>query len=318
MFAAASNFNLGDYEIRVAPTVQDLAGNPLLANNGITGTTAFSIDLLDVPSAPSAPLGVSGDGQVTLSWSVPSTSASAPITDYIIETSNDDGVTWVVFDDGTSTSTATSATVTTHDGVALTNGMPYRFRVQGVNRVGNGEFSPQSAAITPLRLPGVPTIVSVVRGNAQLVFSWTAPADDGEDLAGTDSILDYVVEYSSDAGVTWTAHTPNPTTTSTTVTGLTGGVGYLLRVAARNARDKGPYATTGFTTTPQGVPGLVQNLTLVPGVGEVTLDWDAGTDGALGIDEYVVKFSINSAAFVDDNWNSNDRGPGNRVWFKHR
>jgi len=38
--------------------------------------------------------------QVTLSWGVPSTSASAPITDYIIETSNDDGVTWEVFDDG--------------------------------------------------------------------------------------------------------------------------------------------------------------------------------------------------------------------------
>ena len=155
MFAAASTFNLGDYE----PTSGTNRYKTLLVirclsnDTCITGTTAFSIDLLDVPSAPSAPLGVSGDGQVTLSWSVPSTSASAPITDYIIETSNDDGVTWVVFDDGTSTSTATSATVTTHDGVALTNGMPYRFRVQGVNRVGNGEFSPQSAAITPLRLP---------------------------------------------------------------------------------------------------------------------------------------------------------------------
>jgi hypothetical protein len=151
--------------------------------------------------------------------------------------------------------------------------------------------------------------LAAVPGNAQLVFSWTAPTDDGEDLAGTDSILDYVVEYSSDAGVNWVAHTPNPTTTSTTVTGLTGGVGYLLRVAARNARDHGPYATTGLTTTPQGVPGLVQNLTLVAGVGQVTLDWDPGTDGALGIDEYVVKFSINSAAFVDDNWNSNVAGP---------
>jgi hypothetical protein len=268
VFAAASTFTLGDYELRVAPTVQDLGGNSLLVNDTVNGTTEFSIVLLDVPSTPSAPLGASEDGQVTLSWGVPSTSASAPITDYIIETSNDDGATWEVFSD--STSTATSATVTTHDGVALINGMPYRFKVQGVNRVGNGEFSPQSAAITPLRLPGVPTIDSVVSGNAQLVFSWTAPADDGEDLAGTDSILDYVVEYSSDDGATWTAHTPSPTTTSTTVTGLTGGVPYRLRVAARNARDHGLYATTGSTTTPQGVPGLVENLTLVAGVGEGT------------------------------------------------
>jgi hypothetical protein len=87
VFAAASTFGLGDYELRVAPTVQDLAGNSLLVNDSINGTTEFSIVLLDVPSAPSAPLGVSGDEQVTLIWGVPSTSASAPITDYIIETS---------------------------------------------------------------------------------------------------------------------------------------------------------------------------------------------------------------------------------------
>ena len=307
VFAAASTFTLGDYELRVAPTVQDLGGNSLLVNDTVNGTTEFTIGLLDVPSAPSAPLGVSGDQQVTLSWGVPSTSVSAPITDYIIETSDDDGQTWVVFDDGTST--LTTAVVTTHDGVALSNGTPYRFRVLGVNRVGNGEFSPQSAAVTPLRLPTAPLNLAVVAGNAVLDFSWTAPTDDGEDLTGTDSILDYVVEYSSDAGASWTAHTPNPTTTSTTVSGLTGGVGYLLRVAARNARDQGDYATTTVAEIPQGPPGLVQNLVLVAGVGQVTLDWDPGTDGALGIDEYVVKFSINSAAFVDDNWNSNVAGP---------
>ena len=43
---------------------------------------------------------------------------------------------------------------------------------------------------------------------------------------------------------------------------------------------------------------------LVAGVGKY--NWDR-TDG-LGIDEYVVKFSINSAAFVDDNW-LNAAGP---------
>ena len=307
VFAAASTFTLGDYELRVAPTVQDLGGNSLLVNDTVNGTTEFTIGLLDVPSAPSAPLGVSGDQQVTLSWGVPSTSVSAPIIDYIIETSDDDGQTWFVFDDGTST--LTTAVVTTHNGVALSNGTPYRFRVLGENRVGNGEFSPQSAAVTPFRLPTAPLNLAVVTGNAALDFSWTAPTDDGEDLAGTDSILDYVVEYSSDAGVTWIAHTPNPTVTSTTVSGLTGGVGYLLRVAARNARGQSDYATTTVAEIPQGPPGLVQNLVLVAGVGQVILDWDPGTDGALGIDEYVVKFSINSAAFVDDNWNQNVAGP---------
>ena len=56
VFAAASTFTLGDYELRVAPTVQDLGGNSLRVNDTVNGTTEFSIGLLDVPSAPSAPL----------------------------------------------------------------------------------------------------------------------------------------------------------------------------------------------------------------------------------------------------------------------
>jgi len=51
VFAAASTFTLGDYELRVAPTVQDLAGNHSLYNDAVNGTTEFSIILLDVPSA---------------------------------------------------------------------------------------------------------------------------------------------------------------------------------------------------------------------------------------------------------------------------
>ena len=47
------------------------------------------------------------------------------------------------------------------------------------------------------KLPTAPLNLAVVSGNAALDFSWTAPTDDGEDLAGTDSILDHVVEYSS-------------------------------------------------------------------------------------------------------------------------
>ena len=54
-----------------------------------------------------------------------------------------------------------------------------------------------------------------------------------------------------------------------------------VTVAARNARGQGDYATTTVAEIPQGPPGLVQNLVLVAGVGQVTLDWDPGTDGVL-------------------------------------
>ena len=314
VFAAASTFTLGDYELRVAPTVQDLAGNSLLTNNTVNKTTEFSIILLDVPSAPPAPtVTQNADREVELVWSEPSTSASAPVTDYIVETSID-GQDWREFSD--SVSDSLSATVTNHGSDILQNGTPYSFRVRAVNRVGQGEPSPLSAAFTPLDLPSNPQNLSVTAGFKQLDISWNSPNEDGDndpdgdgafdDPDNDDRILHYVVEYSTDE-VTWQPHSSNSIASPLTIDNLAGGLSYHVRVAAVNARGQGSFETTDplSPANPTSEPGVVQNLSFsATGNGEVTLNWTQPLfDGGSSISDYVIETNIDDGQgwleFVD-------------------
>ena len=92
---------------------------------------------------PAAPTGISGTpavGSVALSWTAPSNTGGASLSDYIVQYSTDQ-TNWTTFADGTST--ATTATVT-----GLTGGTNYYFRVSAVNSAGTG--SPvTSTAIAP-------------------------------------------------------------------------------------------------------------------------------------------------------------------------
>ena len=80
-------------------------------------------------------------------------------------------------------------------------------------------------------VPGAPTSVVATSGNAQLAVTWTAPAN-----TGGSAITDYLVKYSANSGSTWTNFIhPVSTLTSCTVTGLTNGTSYIIKVIAKNA-----------------------------------------------------------------------------------
>ncbi|NBS37376.1 MAG: fibronectin type III domain-containing protein, partial [Actinobacteria bacterium] len=65
---------------------------------------------------------------------------------------------------------------------------------------------------------------------------------------------DYVVEYSSDAGSTWTTFSDAvSTTTSSIVTGLTNGIAYKFRVSAKNANGTGSASSASVSRTPTGI-----------------------------------------------------------------
>lgn len=87
------------------------------------------------PGAPTGLANVPGDTQVALSWTAPTVTGGAAITDYVVQYRTTAGPgAWNTFADGTSTST--SATVT-----GLTNGTSYDFQVAAVNSAGTGAFS---------------------------------------------------------------------------------------------------------------------------------------------------------------------------------
>ena len=80
-------------------------------------------------------------------------------------------------------------------------------------------------------VPGSPTAVVATSGNSQLAVTWVAPAN-----TGGSPITDYLVKYSSNSGSTWTNFIhPVSTALSCTVTGLTNGTSYVIKVIAKNA-----------------------------------------------------------------------------------
>jgi len=93
------------------------------------------------PGAPTSISGITGNQQIRLSWTAPTSTGGAAISDYKIEFQTGGG-SWSTFADGTSTNT--SATVT-----GLTNGVAYSFRISAFNSAGFGATTASSTTFTP-------------------------------------------------------------------------------------------------------------------------------------------------------------------------
>jgi hypothetical protein len=92
--------------------------------------------LATVPSPPRAVVASAGDGQATVSWTVPSSNGGAAIIDYTV-TSSPGNVQATV--------SSTTAVVT-----GLTNGTGYTFTVKARNTAGSSAASAASATVTPV------------------------------------------------------------------------------------------------------------------------------------------------------------------------
>ena len=185
-----------------------------------------SIGILStVPGAPTSVVATSGNAQLAVTWTAPANTGGSAITDYLVKYSSNSGSTWTNFIHPVST--LTSCTIT-----GLTNGTSYIIKVIAKNAVGISLPSASSAPATPAAtVPGSPTSVVATSGNAQLAVTWTAPAN-----TGGSAITNYLVKYSSSSGSTWTNFIhPVSTLTSCTVTGLTNGTSYIIKVIAKNA-----------------------------------------------------------------------------------
>jgi ankyrin repeat protein len=92
------------------------------------------------PGPPIIGTATAGNGRATVSWTAPALDGGSPITGYIVTpyVSTFTGVP------RTFNSTATTQTVT-----GLTNGWPYRFRVQAINALGTGGYSAETNRVTP-------------------------------------------------------------------------------------------------------------------------------------------------------------------------
>ncbi len=247
-----------------------------------------SIGILStVPSAPTLVVAVSGNAQLAVTWTAPASTGGSPITDYLVKYSSNGGSTWTNFVHPVST--VPSVTIT-----GLTNGTAYVIKVVAKNAVGISLPSANSAPATPAAtVPSAPTSVVAVSGNTQLAVSWTAPAS-----TGGSPITDYLVKYSSNGGSTWTNFVhPVSTVPALTITGLTNGTAYVIKVVAKNAVGISLPSANSAPATPATVPGSPTSVVAVSGNKQLALTWAApASNGGSNITDYLVKYSSNGGS----------------------
>ena len=128
--------------------------------------------------------------------------------------------------------------------------------------LGGGGGSGADTVLRALFVPPAPTSVTATAGNGQALLSWTAPTG----VIAQAPVTDYVLQYSSNSGSTWTTFSDGTSTaTSATVTGLTNGTAYTFRVAAVNSLGTGAYSTASGSVTPSS--GVSVSYLVVAGGG---------------------------------------------------
>ena len=198
------------------------------------------------------------DEQLTLIWDPPSFTGGVPLTGYAVQYRPANGDC----QDHPHSGTTASAVI-----ASLQNGRLYVARVAAVNAAGTGDWSATMAAM-PLSRSGRPRVPALTGGDAQISVSWQPPTD-GRGATIDDgglTIESYQTEYKTN---TDTAFTPGPTITpaptdgadttyEATISRLTNGVTYIVRVTATNNRGTGS-GPTG-QATPLSIADQVRQL----------------------------------------------------------
>ncbi len=103
-----------------------------------------------------------------------------------------------------------------------------------------------SAILTVQEAPSAPADLSVTAGVSKVDLTWSVPASEGGSV-----ITDYVIQYSSNSGSSWTTFDDGISTSATgSVTGLVTGTSYIFKVAAANGIGTGTYSESSSSATP--------------------------------------------------------------------
>ncbi len=237
-----------------------------LTANG-TGTTGSSAESLPsspaitpgAPGPPSMTSATAGAGsKVTVVWGAPAyTGTPAGITGYTVKTYDAVGANLIAG----KTCSPTPATGTTCDVTGLTPGTTYTFRVVATSAAGESPPSALSSA-TLVGPPGTPVITNVYPGHNTLTVFWTTP----NKLTGTTYGAGAITGLAAPITTGCTAGD----ITTCTITGLTDGTPYEVRVVATGPGSTGTATSASVTATPANVSGP-------PVIGAVTLSGNTAT-----------------------------------------
>ena len=137
----------------------------------------------------------------------------------------------------------------------------------------------------PPEISDVPTGVTAIAGDAQATISWVAPMENP-----ASPIISFTAVAVGDDSKTCT--TPDETTTTCTITGLTNGTAYTFTVSATSTTGTSAQSLPSPAVTPSAtatVPDAPTSATAVAGDAEATITWTAPADGGSPITSYTAE-----------------------------
>jgi hypothetical protein len=120
------------------------------------------------------------------------------------------------------------------------------FRVIIRSSDGVSSMTSNSATLTVEEAPGAPTSVTGIGGDTKVDLTWSVPSSDG-----SSAITDYVIQYSSNSGGSWTTFDDGVSVSAAvSVTGIVNGTSYIFKVAAVNGTGTGTYSNNSPSVRP--------------------------------------------------------------------
>ena len=258
------------YEVQVR--AENLEGESDWSDSG-RGTPMASAMAPEPPSAPEVTPG--GVGELVVRWLAPEDNG-APIEYYKLQI-RVDGEEWKISDE---IKIITAVRITD-----LINGTTYEVQVRAANSVGESDWSESGKGTTP-GVPDAPAAPWEVRpGDGELVVRWLAPEDNGAPIEY------YKLRIRAD-GEKWNIlFVPDDGRIFAQLTGLINGTTYEVQVRAANSVGESDWSESG-KGTPAGEDDRVDpvQVQLVPGHGQLRVDWAAPSDDGAAIDDYDVRY----------------------------
>jgi hypothetical protein len=224
-----------------------------------------------VPDPPTAALATAGNAQALVSFTTPTNNGGDPITGYTVTAVDLTNHTL-----GGQIATGATSPITL---TGLTNGDIYTFTVTASNAFGASVPSSTTNSVTPVTVPGAPTIGIVTAANSTASVAFSAPVGTG----GT-AITGYTVTATDTTNVANGGQSATGATGPIIVSGLTNGDSYTFSVQATNAVGTGPASASSAPVVPAGPPGaptdVTGSATGQSGTVRVTFTAPASSDGS--------------------------------------